>query len=196
MTFSDFQRQYDAVAQEKGEGYFPFHFAGMSGDELAHARSMLLERALAGDTVDLDGLRLVGDATTVTGLRAAANRVASLGARWDIVRRETLFQLTSEPAELEPLLAMTDGGSDDEAKMAAEALARHSLPGDFGERIAERLTDGRHECIVGPLVDAWLASRGVRIWEMSVFQKHLTFIKAACAAGPARRKKILADVQL
>lgn len=61
VTWTDFCRQFDAAGRDKADGYSPFHFGGSSASELDHARTMLEERSAAGDTVDGDGLRLIGN---------------------------------------------------------------------------------------------------------------------------------------
>ena len=59
MTWAAFKRQYDAGRRKKADGYSPSDFDGMSEDERARARSMMLERGLRGDTLDLSGLRYI-----------------------------------------------------------------------------------------------------------------------------------------
>lgn len=191
MIFPDFLAQYQA--QEKGQGYFPFHFEGMMEEERACARAMLLERALGGDTVDLDGLRLIGDARTAARLEAAKDLDAAHGYRFAVLRLETLFVLTGDANHMLDLLKWIDGSDADAQELAALALARHPLPSVLARAIVERLADGRHEKIAGSLMDAWLATQGEPIWDMAVFQRHLPLIRRVLNARPAQRPRILAD---
>lgn len=94
MSLAAFLRQYHATGRDKADGYAAAMFADMTEDERAQARAMLLERGLAGDTVDLDGLRFVGDAATVAALRAFEDRATPRNPRFDVQRRETLRVLT------------------------------------------------------------------------------------------------------
>jgi len=119
MTWADFKRQYDAEGREKADGYSPGDFDGMSEDERAQARSMMLERALRGDTIDLSGLRYVGDADTIARLEDARGIVAQLGWRDDIIRHDVLYDLTGEAHFLTDLAHYLDG-RDAEAQERAE----------------------------------------------------------------------------
>ena len=175
------------------EGHFPADFEGMSNHERARARDMLLERALAGDTVDLDGLRLIGNAQTAARLEVANDLDAVHGARFGIVRLEVLFVLTGDANHLLELLRWVDGTDADAQEFAALALARHALPSVLAGSIVERLADGRHEAVAGPLVDAWLATQGHAIWDMMVFQRHLPLIKKVLNARPVQRPALLAN---
>ena len=94
MSLASFLRQYHATGRDKVDGYAAAMFADMTEDERARARAMLLERGLAGDTVDLHGLRFVGDAATVAALRAAAERTTPGNPHFDAQRCETLRVLT------------------------------------------------------------------------------------------------------
>ena len=193
MTFATFLRQYEATPPEKLDGYFPFHFEGLSADELDRARGLLLDRALRGDTIDLDGLRLIGDAETVARLIAAEGLDATFGPRFDVVRRETLFALTGEAGHLAGLLPWIDGGEVEIRGFAAEALARHALPADLAGLIVARLADGRHEDVAIPLVKAWLATQGEPIIGLAAFQRRLPLVRAIVSAPPSARPGIMAE---
>jgi hypothetical protein len=193
VTFATFLRQYEAIPPEKLDGYFPFHFEGLSADELDRARAMLLERALRGDTIDQDGLRLVGDADTVARLLAAESLGATFGPRFDVVRRETLFALTGDAGHLAGLLPWIDGGEVEIRRFAAEALARHALPADLAEPIVARLADGRHEEVAIPLVKAWLATQGQPVIGLAAFQQRLPLVRAIVSATPSARPGIMAE---
>jgi hypothetical protein len=193
VTFATFLRQYEAIPPEKLDGYFPFHFEGLSADELDRARAMLLERALRGDTIDLDGLRLVGDADTIARLVAAENLDATFGPRFDVVRRETLFALTGDAGHLAGLLPWIDGGEVEIRRFAAEALARHALPADLAGPIVARLAGGRHEAVAIPLVKAWLATQGQPVIGLAAFQQRLPLVRAIVSATPSARPGIMAE---
>jgi hypothetical protein len=193
VTFATFLRQYEAIPPEKLGGYFPFHFEGLSADERDRARAMLLERALRGDTIDLDGLRLVGDADTVARLVAAESLAATFGPRFDVVRRETLFALTGDAGHLAGLLPWIDGGEVEIRRFAAEALARHALPADLAAPIVARLADGRHEEVAIPLVKAWLATQGQPVIGLAAFQQRLPLVRAIVSATPSARPGIMAE---
>jgi hypothetical protein len=194
MTFAIFVRQYAATPPAKLDGYVALDFEGMSADELVRARAMLLDRALGGDTIDLDGLRLVGDADTVIRLTAAAEDLdATFGPRFGVVRRETLFALTSDIRHLAGLLASIDAGEPEIRRIAAEALSRRALPAELADAIADRLADGRHEDVVLPLVKAWLATQGEPVIGLAAFQQRLPLVRAVVSAPPSARSKILAE---
>jgi len=193
MTFAAFQAQFDATGPEKGDGYFPYHFDGMSADERALARGMLEQRALAGDTVDLDGLRLVGDDETAARLEAAAALDRRYGIRWEVARRETLVAIRNDPVPLQPLIERADDRDADVSKAAAQALGRHRLPHSFAAPLADRLVDGRHEQALLWLVKAWLSTMGEEIWQVPVFDANLPFIRAVMAQAPRRRAEMLRD---
>jgi hypothetical protein len=193
VTFPAFLQQYEATPPEKLDGYFPFHFEGMSASELDRARAMLLDRALRGDTIDLDGLRLVGDADTVARLAAAEGLDATFGPRFDVVRRETLFVLTGDARHLAGLLVWTDGGEVEIRRFAAEALSRHALPAELAPPIVARLADGRHEEVAIPLIKAWLATQGEPIIGLAAFQQRLPLVRAIVSAQPSARPGIMAE---
>jgi hypothetical protein len=191
VTYATFLRQYEASPPEKLDGYFPFHFDGMSEAERARARAMLLDRALDGDTIDLDGLRLVGDADTVSRLKAAEGLDATYGPQFDVVRRETLFALTQDYRELAGILPWIDSGELEVRRFAAEALSRHALPTALAPAITERLADGRHEEVVIPLVKAWLSTQGEPVLDLATFQQRLPLIRSIVSAQPAMRPELM-----
>lgn len=193
MSFKDFIRQYEAKPPERLDGYSASDFADMSEEERVHARTMMLERALAGDTVDLAGLRYVGNEQTAASLKAYMQHVPSnRGPRFDIQCVETLFDLTADPQYLVQLISWTDGSDKAFRGFAAEALPRHVLPADLADPIISRLTDGSHEDMVRPLVEAWLTTRGEFIGtDMTAFQRCLPLIRTLCDSPPAVRMKLL-----
>lgn len=192
MTWASFIAQYDATGRQKGEGYFPAHFAGMSAEERDRARDMLEARARTGDTTDIDGLRLIGDDGSVAVLAEMASADASRGVPFETNRRETLFALTRDPRQLEPLLARLDDREDRDAALAAQAIARQPLPASFAGPLAGRIVDGRHEVALIWIVKAWLSAQGVAIWEVPEFDRQVAFIREVTRAAPARRAAILA----
>jgi hypothetical protein len=193
MSFKSFLCIYEAPPSTRRDGYSPSDFADMSDEERTRARAMLLERGLTGDTIDIDGLRYVGDQQTVTALTAVENRAADFDPVFDAQRLETLFVLTGDPHHLFSLLAWVDGSDAPARAVAAQALARQKLPADFAALIAQRLTEGRHEDVVLSLVQAWMATRGELIgMDMAAFQRHLPLIRAVCKARPAARAQLLA----
>lgn len=192
MTFAAFLTQYEATGREKADGYFPAHFSGMSDDERARARAMMLDRALDGDTIDMNGLRLIGDDGTAVRLEAAGTETVRFGFRLDIVRRETLFGLTGDPRHLAGCLTWLDDADPSAREFAAEALARHRLPPDLADPLARRLADGQHEDIALPLAIAWLGTHGLDASAAEDFQRHLPFIRSVLNTPPARRPAVLA----
>ncbi len=193
MTWTAFQEQYEARGREKAEGYFPFHFEGMTAAELDRARRMLEARGAQGDTTDIDGLRLIGDDQSVARLIAAEPGDTIYGMAFETARRETLFALTGAAAHLAPLLEGTDGGNQDDAALAAQALGRHPLPATLAAPIEGRIADGRHDRALIWLVKAWLSTQGVPIWRSEIFDQQVPFIRAVTQARPGRRAALLAD---
>jgi hypothetical protein len=193
MSFKRFLCIYEAPSPTKRDGYSSSDFADMSDEERTRARAMLLERGLTGDTIDIDGLRYVGDQQTVAALTAAEDRAGDLGPVFDVQRLVTLSVLTGDPRHLLSLLAWVDGSDATARTFAAQALARQTLPADFAALITQRLTAGLHEDVVLPLVEAWLATRGELVsTDMVAFQRRLPLIRAMCAARPAARARLLA----
>ncbi|MFV0624686.1 hypothetical protein ACBY01_11860 [Sphingomonas sp. ac-8] len=195
MTWTAFIVQYDAQGREKAEGYFAFHFAGMDTEEIARARAMMQARGVAGDTTDLDGLRLIGDAGSIVALEAAQPQDKAKGIAFEAARRETLFALTQDPRHLVPLIDRLDVREDRDAALAAQAIARHPLPSFLTPALAARITDGRHEAALSWIVKAWLSARGEAIWQVPVFDANLPFIRSVLSARPAARAALLADWQ-
>lgn len=191
MTWTAFIAQFDATGRQKGEGYSPTHFEGMSDGELSRARQLMEERAGLGDTTDIDGLRLIGDAGTVERLLALAPADRRHGVPFAVNRCETLFLLTQDPRHLEPLLAHLDEDEDRDAAFAAQAIARHPLPRAFAPALAERIRDGRHEVALIWIVKAWLSTQGIAIWQPAIFDAHVPFIRDVTRARPADRYAIL-----
>ncbi|MBN3537430.1 hypothetical protein JYA61_11755 [Sphingomonas pseudosanguinis] len=191
MTWPAFIAQFHAQGRDKAEGYFPFHFEGMSDDDLARARGMMEARGVEGDTTDLDGLRLIGDAATVERLEGAEAKDGVHGIAFEVARRETLFTLTQEADHLSPLLALLDGAEDRDSAFAAQALARHPLPPSFAPSLAARIVDGRHEVALLWIIKAWLSARGEAVWQVPVFDANLPFIRKVMAARPATRNALL-----
>jgi len=194
MSFATFLRRYHSTPPEKMDGYSAADFADMSVEERAQARAMLTERGLTGDTIDIDGLRYVGDEQTVAALSAAEDSAAEFGPVFDIVRLETLFVLTGDPHHLARLLAWVDGPDERARSFAAETLTRHRLPADFADPIVARLTDGRHEDVVRQLVEGWIATRGEPTGSnLAEFQRWLPLVRAILEAAPASRAALLAE---
>ncbi len=191
MTWTAFIAQFEATGRQKGEGYFAAHFEGMSEQEKSRARRMMEDRASLGDTTDIDGLRLIGDAETVERLTALASEDPRYGVPFAVNRCETLFALTQDARYLEPLLAHLDDHEDRDAAFAAQAIARHPLPEAFVPALAERIRDGRHEVALIWIVKAWLSAQGIAIWQPAIFDAHLRFIQDVTRVRPAARNAIL-----
>ena len=195
MSFETFLRRFNATGRELSDGYSPCDFENMSEDERARARTMLLERGLSGNEIDISGLRHVGDAGAVAALDAAGT--CSEEPVFDIIRLETLFVLTKERRHLDAMLAWADARAADIRSFAAEALARQELPSDIVPAILTRLEDGNHEDLVRPLTSAWFAANGEPAGaDVTVFTRHLPLIRAVCAARPKRRRVLLAKACL
>jgi hypothetical protein len=193
MTFAAFLRQYEATPPDNLDGYFPFHFEGMRREERDRARTMLLDRALSGHTIELDGLRLIGDAQTIAALQDAEAGTAQYGADFSITLREVLAVLMANTRPLDGLFAWIDGDDANVAERAAETLARHLLPRDFLEPLTARLCDGDHEAIISSLISAWWSAGRSEIMNMHVFQRELPFIRRLSATPPLARRSLLEE---
>jgi len=191
MTWTAFIAQFHATGRQKGEGYSAAHFEGMSEREKSRARQMMEERAARGDTTDIDGLRLIGDAGTVERLTTLASEDRRYGVPFAVNRCATLFVLTRDARHLEPLLTLLDDGEDRDAALAAQAIARHPLPKTFAPALAERIRDGRHEVSLIWIVKAWLSAQGIAIWLPDMFDAHLGFIQDVTRTHPADRGTLL-----
>lgn len=192
MTTDLFLRQYEAQGRDKADGYSPADFAEMTDDERITARDMMLKRALAGDTVDLMGLRYVGDAGTVVALRQAASLVASFDWRWDVIRHDVLFDLTHDKTYLFDLAKYLDGRDGRAQEGAANALAGRVLPRDAEPFLVDRMCDGRHEGALFGLMQAWLGLRAGAVCDPMCLQRHLPLLRSVTGAAPARRRQLLA----
>jgi hypothetical protein len=175
MTWTAFIAQFHATGRQKGEGYSAAHFEGMSEQEKSRARQMMEERAARGDTTDIDGLRLIGDAGTVERLTTLASEDRRYGVPFAVNRCATLFVLTRDARHLEPLLALLDDGEDRNAALA----------------LAERIRDGRHEVSLIWIVKAWLSAQGIAIWLPDMFDAHLGFIQDVTRTHPVDRGTLL-----
>jgi len=194
MTFSAFLQQYQSTPTQKLDGYAASQFDGMSDKERATARSMLIGRALReGDIFDLNGLRFVGDAATVTQLVQATDTAERYGWRFDIVRREVLFVLTSDHDWLLGLTRWLDDRDPAAQERAADALASHPLTPAFEAIIVDRIADGRHEDALPGLLSAWLTLRDGPGIAAVRFQQNLPLVRAVSAAKPRARPVILRD---
>ena len=194
MSVAAFLRQYRAVGREKGDGYDHAMFADMSERQRARARAMLLRRGTGGDTIDLSGLRFVGDETVVATLRAGAGRGALQTADRDLVVRETLFALTGKISELDPVLAWLDSGNAEARQRAAELLGRLALPPAMAAPIARRLGQWRLGRAALPLAVAWLTTQGISTCRADEFRTHLPLLRRIVNAWPWRRAAVLAGI--
>lgn len=194
MSLAAFLRQYHATGREKGDGYDPSMFADMDPGELSEARAALLQRALEGDTTDLAGLAHVGDAAAIAALRAAAGTGPLRAPDRDLVLCETLFKLTRDLRELDPVLAWLDARDTDARRRAAELLARLALPPTLAEPITRRLGCWRLRSAGLPLATAWLATQGLPTHRVDGFQAHLPLVRRILAAWPWRRARVLAAI--
>jgi len=132
MTFAAFQQQYDSLPTQKLDGYSASQFEGMSEVERERARSMLVEGAFReGDIFDLNGLRFIGNDTTVAQLAQATDAADRHGWRFDIIRWEVLFVLTSDHAWLLGLTRWLDDRDPAAQERAATALQSHPLTPAF-----------------------------------------------------------------
>ncbi|OWK29803.1 hypothetical protein [Sphingomonas mucosissima] len=193
MTWGEFQRQYDAEGREKADGYSPGDFDGMSDEERARARSMMLNRALNGDSIDLSGLRYIGDATTAATLEAADDVARRLGWRDDVIRHEVLFELTGEYRYLFDLAGYLDGRDPERQERAAYALTWYVLPAETEPFLVDRIVDGRHEPAILPLLKAWIALHQRAVCDLMCFQRHLDLVRRVSDSSPARRRTLLSD---
>jgi len=194
VSAAAFLLQYRATGREKGDGYDSSMFADMDPGELSEARSAMLRRALEGDTIDLAGLALVGNAAAIAALRKAAGTGVLRAPDRDLVLRETLFALTCDPHELEPVLAWLDGRDAYARRQAAELLARLALPPTLAEPIARRLARWRLGPAGLPLATAWLSTQGLPTYRIDGFQAHLPLVRRILAAWPWRRAGVLTAV--
>ena len=194
MTFAAFQQQYDSLPTQKLDGYSPSQFEGMSEAERERARSMLIERAFReGDIFDLNGLRFVGDETTIAQLAQATDAADRHGWRFDIIRREVLFVLTSDHDWLLGLTRWLDDRDPAAQERAATALASHPLTPAFEPIIVDRIADGRHEDSLLGLLSAWIALRDGPGIDPMRFQRNLPLIRTVSAASPRARPAILQE---
>ncbi len=194
MTFAAFQQQYDSLPTQKLDGYSASQFEGMSETEREKARSMLVERAFReGDIFDLNGLRFVGNDTTVAQLAQATDAADRHGWRFDIIRREVLFVLTSDHAWLLGLTRWLDDRDPAAQERAATALQSHPLTPAFEAIIVDRIADGRHEDSLLSLLSAWIALRDGPGLDPMRFQRNLPLIRAVSAASPRARPAILQE---
>lgn len=194
MTFAAFLQQYESVPMQKLDGYAASRFDGMSDEERATARTMLIERTLReGDIFDLGGLRFVGDAATVAQLAQATDAAERYGWRFDIIRREALFVLTSDHDWLLGLTRWLDDRDPAAQERAATALASHPLTPAFEAIIVDRIADGRHEDSLLGLLSAWIALRDGPGIDPMRFQRNLPLIRTVSAASPRTRPAILQE---
>ncbi len=194
MSAAAFLRQYHATGREKGDGYDPSMFADMNPGELSEARAAMLRRALEGDTIDLAGLAHVGDTAAIAALREAAGTGLLRALDRDLVLRETLFALTCDPHELDPILAWVNGHDADARRRAAELLARLALPPTLAEPIARQLARWRLGAAGLPLAIAWLSTQGLPTHRIDGFQAHLPLVRRILAAWPWRRAVVLTAI--
>ena len=188
MTWYAFQRQYDARGREKGDGYSPGDFDELTPEERARARAMMLARALRGDTIDLSGLRYIGDAGTVVALRAAD----ALDWDSDIIQLDVLFDLTWDERYLLALARYLDARAPDKQESAANTLSWRALPATFEPLLVARTCDGRHEGALLALLSAWIGLHEGERCDMTCFQRHLAFIRRVKRTAPRRRHVLLA----
>ncbi len=193
MTWIDFRRQYEAQGREKADGYARADFEGMSDDERAHARGMMLDRALEGDTTDLDGLRHVGDTSTASILASASEARTGHGWRYDVLRHEVVFEITGDHGHLTGLSPYLDARDGEMQTRAAQALASCVLPPECLAFLEERIVDGRHEPAILPLLTAWIAVQRRSACDPACFQRHLEFVRLICRTRPRRRSGLLSD---
>ena len=194
MSWTRFLLQYRASGRIKADGYDPAMFADMTAEEVGTARAMLLERGIAGDTIDLHGLRYLGDDTVVAELRAAGGRDAMRPADRDISRCEMLFVLTGDPADLRPILHHLDSRVAAERALAANCLARLDLTPVFRDALARRLVSFRHRAVALPLIQAWLVTQGVPANDPIVFHAQLPLIRRILARAWWRRGVLMAEI--
>lgn len=192
MSWAEFQRQYDAVGRDKADGYAPGYFDGMSDQDLARARAMMLERALAGDTIDLSGLRYIGDADTVVRL-AAMEESDAFDWNYDITRHEVLFELTGDPQYLTSLARYLDGRDAEAQERVAGVLAQYVLPPEAETFVVDRIVDGEHEAAVLSLIRAWIAIQQRSVCDIMCFQRHLDLIRSVNRAKPRHRAALLTE---
>ena len=194
MAWGDFLRQFEAQGREKGDGYSPRDFDGMSQDERVRARAMMLERALTGDDIDLlSGLRYIGDAATAATLDAAAATTANFGWSFDITRLQVLFELTGQQRYLTDLARYLDGRDPKAQERAGYALTWYVLPPEAEPFLLDRIADGRHDPALLPLLKAWIALHQRAMCDTPCFQRNIALVRTVSNARPFSRRALLAD---
>lgn len=193
MAWGDFLRQHEAQGRDKGDGYAPTDFAGMSPEERARAQSMMLARALDGDDIDLSGLRYIGDAATVAALDAGKDSRPAQQWDYDISRLDVLYSLTGDEVYLAALSRYLDSKDSQAQVRAAYVLAFHLLPPDAEPFLVDRISDGRHEAAFDGLLRAWIGLHEGAVCDVMGFQRHIDLVRRVYNAPPRQRRALLAE---
>ena len=183
-------RQYEAEGREKADGYSPADFDGLSEPERDRARAMMLDRALQGDSIDLSGLRYIGNAVTIEAL-TASDATGRFAWDLDVIRHQVLYELTAEQHWLTDLSLYLDGRNGEAQQRAANVFAWYVLPPAMGDFLADRIVDNWHEAAILPLIQAWIGVQMGQTCDLMCFQRHLDLIRSVANARPGRRRDLL-----
>lgn len=107
--------------------------------------------------------------------------------------RQTLFALTGDPREVDPVVALLDARDTKARPQAAELLARFALPPTLVDPIARWLYRWWLDATALPLVAAWLSAQGLPTHQIDGVQANFSF-RRTLSAWLWHRAGVLADM--
>jgi len=126
-VFDRFMNQSRKQGREYGDGYAPFHFAGLTAEERDQALGLLMQQAVLGDGVAIDGLALLGTKGAREELIRLLEQFPSPSAE-HVAICEALFKVTGA-SEWQDCIVDDVGAADEfTRRRALAALERTSTP--------------------------------------------------------------------
>lgn len=175
--WTHFLSQYESEAQQKLDGYDASHFEGLTEPELTRARAMVIARAEAGETPEIDALPLLNTPAVLPVIAGLLDRVRAP----TLTRLRACvagWKITRAPAYQHEILAIASAGDDFVRSQAIIALCAMRLePVALSEVEGMLRTEGDRALAV-QLAKAVLRSRSVPVDTPEEFQRALPLLRA------------------
>jgi hypothetical protein len=192
-TWDQFVAQYEAEGRERLDGYGASHFDGLTDEELARARALVIARAEDGQTPEVRALPLL---QTPAAMRVV-ERLLARETGPTLVRLaacEAGWAMTHSPGYQHEMLAIAEAGDDFVRARALTAVCALPLAPGALDEVTALLRTEEDEALTVQLAKGVLRAHGVAVDPMEAFIRALPLVRALAAPNLHDRGEAIATV--